>query len=210
MMRNGTNESKRYVLDNNGYKFIFSTSKVKDAGYRIFNTDTKEAIENEKMYNEFFKLYEAKKVIKVKKNKIDALENETKPPGRFTQASLIKKMKETGIGRPSTYSPTTKLLFDRRYVISESSSVVPTELGELVVRKLLEQFEDILNAEYTSEVERTFDLIAHGEVDYKKFLKGYHNKFEKRIDVAMETMEIEIIPPKYTGEKCYECKKKMV
>ncbi len=213
MMINGTNESKKYTLDNKGYKFTFSTSKTKVPGYRILNDETKESIEHEKMYESFFKIFEenkeTKKPLKIKKNKIETIENETKPPGRYTQASLIKKLKETGIGRPSTYAPTTKILFGRRYVISQGSSIVPTELGELVSKKLDEQFSDIINDHYTAEVEETFDHIAHGDIDYRKFLKEYYVKFQSRVEQALETMEIEILPPRYTENKCIKCKSKM-
>ena len=213
MMINGTNKSRKYILDNHGYKFTFSTSTVKTPGYRILNDDTKEQKINLEMYNSFFKEYasnDKKMPIKIKKDKTNVLENETKPPGRFTQASIIKKMKEVGIGRPSTYSPTTKLLFERQYVVSDASSIVPTELGELVSRKLQEKFADIINTEYTSQMEHTFDEIAYGEIDYKKFLKDFYHTFNKRVEEALETMEIEVIPPKYTGEKCLLCKSEMV
>ncbi len=209
MMPNGVNESQKYTFDNNGYNFTFSTSKTKEPGYRILNDQTKEQKLAEKTFLDFNKIYEKdnNSIIKIKKDKINAIENETKPPSRYTQASLIKKMKEVGIGRPSTYSPTTKLLFDRQYITSEGSSLNPTELGELVSRKLQEKFSDVINNEYTSEVEHTFDDIAHADVDYKVFLKDFYLSFNDRVEDALETMEMEIIPPKFTGEKCLICGK---
>ena len=99
----------------------------------------------------------------VLKQKIDAKQSFTEPPARYTEASLVKALEEKGIGRPSTYSPTITTILERRYIEKAQKQLIPTELGKVVNKLLTENFEDIVNVEFTANIENEFDQIAEGK-----------------------------------------------
>jgi DNA topoisomerase I len=101
---------------------------------------------------------------------------ETKPPSRFTEASLIKKMKELGIGRPSTYVPTIEILKKRKYVIKEKGFLKPTELGYKVYKFLKENYPELIDLKFTALMEEKLDEIALNKLDYQKFVIDFWQK----------------------------------
>lgn len=108
---------------------------------------------------------------------------ETKPPLRFTEASLIKKLKELGIGRPSTYIQTIEVLKKRKYVIVEKRYLKPTELGEKIYEYLIKNFPDLIDLKFTALMEENLDKIAQNLLDYEKFVINFWEKLEKKIKV---------------------------
>ena len=127
----------------------------------------------------------------------------TKPPARYTEASLVKKMEELGIGRPSTYAQTIDTLKQRAYVTLEEKKFHPTEMGVETTDKLQEFFKDLINVEYTREMEEDLDKIASGELVWNEVLKEFYDEFEPRVKKAFD--EMEKAPDQETGEKCPEC-----
>ena len=127
----------------------------------------------------------------------------TKPPARYTEASLVKKMEELGIGRPSTYAQTIDTLKQRAYVTLEEKKFHPTEMGIETTDKLQEFFKDLINVEYTSKMEEDLDKIASGELVWNEVLKEFYDEFEPRVKKAFD--EMEKAPDQETGEKCPEC-----
>ena len=127
----------------------------------------------------------------------------TKPPARYTEASLVKKMEELGIGRPSTYAQTIDTLKQRAYVTLEEKKFHPTEMGVETTDKLQEFFKDLINVEYTSKMEEDLDKIASGELVWNEVLKEFYDEFEPRVKKAFD--EMEKAPDQETGEKCPEC-----
>lgn len=108
----------------------------------------------------------------VKKQKIDPKQSFTEPPPRYTEASLVKALEEKGIGRPSTYSPTITTILERRYIEKEQKQLIPTELGKIVNKLLVENFKDIVNVEFTAKIEEDFDEIA----ERKRKLEKCHSR----------------------------------
>lgn len=110
----------------------------------------------------------------LKKEKIEPKQSFTEPPSRYTEASLVKALEEKGIGRPSTYSPTITTILERRYIEKEQKQLVPTELGKVVNTLLISSFNDIVNVDFTAEIEKDFDDIAERkrrmEKDNKRIL----------------------------------------
>ena len=96
----------------------------------------------------------------LKIEKIEPKQSFTEPPPRYTEASLVKALEEKGIGRPSTYSPTITTILERRYIEKEQKQLVPTELGKVVNTLLIGSFKDIVNVDFTAEIEKEFDDIA--------------------------------------------------
>ena len=106
---------------------------------------------------------------------LDSLYHETKPPARYTEASLIQRLEREGIGRPSTYSSIITTLYDRNYVRKASTSLVPTFTGVAVVQFLERNFEYLINYGFTSDMESRLDEIAEGKTDRSAYLDSFYN-----------------------------------
>lgn len=109
----------------------------------------------------------------------------TKPPARYTEASLVKTMEEKGIGRPATYTPTVALLFSREYIVKEGKFIAPTQLGEEVTDMLVKYFSDIMDVGFTANMESKLDDIEDGGKIWQKVVGEYYNGLEDKIADAM-------------------------
>ncbi|WP_397537500.1 type I DNA topoisomerase [Rummeliibacillus pycnus] len=146
----------------------------------------------------------------VKSLEIEPKQHFTQPPPRFSEARLVKTLEELGIGRPSTYAPTLDTIQKRGYVTLETKRFVPTELGEIVHSLVLEFFPDILNIEFTAQMEKDLDSIEDGNIKWVKIIDDFYQKFEKDLkhaEIAMEKVEIKDEP---AGEDCEVCGSPMV
>jgi DNA topoisomerase-1 len=141
---------------------------------------------------------------------INSQQNFTKPPPRFTEATLIKILEQNGIGRPSTYAPIISTIQDREYVAREGGAFKPTELGVLVNDILVQYFEGIVSIDYTAQIEARLDKIADGEADWVETVSEFYQPLKQSLDSAGELMEKIKIPDEPTGELCPECQKPMV
>ncbi|GJP52343.1 hypothetical protein CLOM_g11470 [Closterium sp. NIES-68] len=113
---------------------------------------------------------------------VDPNQHFTRPPPRYTEAALIKRMEAEGIGRPSTYAPTLKTLLDRKYVELDSRRLHPTIRGRLANAFLLHFMEPYVNAGFTARLESKFDDVAAGEGDWRKVLRTFWNDFQPRVE----------------------------
>ena len=127
----------------------------------------------------------------------------TNPPTRYTEAKLIKEMEELGIGRPSTYAKIIDTIKERGYVDIVDKKFKPTEIGIITTDKLQEFFSDLINVEYTREMEEDLDLVADGKLVWNKVLADFFDLFEPRVEKAFDDMEKKA--PEETGEICPEC-----
>ena len=146
---------------------------------------------------------EAEKSINIDIEKIKVNDHETKPPGRYNPSSLVKLMKEVGIGRPSTYAGVTAGLVGFGYLENNGGALKPTPMAKEVNDLLQGHFEDIVNEEYTAQMEEALDEIAIGNKDSRDYLKHFWEEFEPRVEKADE--EIPKKPVVYTGKDCLEC-----
>jgi DNA topoisomerase I (EC 5.99.1.2) len=142
--------------------------------------------------------------------KIEEKRNFTQPPSRYTEASLIKTMEELGIGRPSTYSPTISTILSRGYVTLEKKTFYPTELGTIVNDILVKYFSEIINEEFTAQLENQLDEIAEGKLNWKDVIREFYFKFEDALDKAESEIEKIDIKDEESDEICEKCGKKMV
>ncbi|MGB5792684.1 type I DNA topoisomerase, partial [Poseidonibacter sp.] len=112
---------------------------------------------------------------------LDKLELEqlfTKPPARYTEASLVKKLEAEGIGRPSTYAPTISTIQQREYVVkTEDKKLTPTPTGEIVNSFLSDHFSDIINLGFTAKIEEEFDEIAEGNIAWEQVMQDFYGNF---------------------------------
>ncbi len=140
-------------IDGNNYNFKANGQTIRFKGYMILY------VENEEK-EEFEKIPELIVGEEVKKERIDSKQSFTEPPSRYTEASLVKTLEEKGIGRPSTYAPTITTILTRRYIEKVQKQLVPTDLGKVVNKLLIENYGDIINVEFTAKMEEEFDKIA--------------------------------------------------
>ncbi len=134
----------------------------------------------------------------------------TKPPARYSDASLVKVLEELGIGRPSTYAPTISTIVTRDYVRRDAGYLKPTELGTIVTKLLLEHFPKVLDYEFTAKMEDELDGIEDGDIDWVTLLKSFYSPFMHTVDkakIAMRDVKKEIVP---TDQVCELCGKPMV
>ncbi len=136
-------------------------------------------------------------------NDVEKKQHFTSPPSRYTEAKLIQEMEKLGIGRPSTYATIISNIKDRGYVNLEDKKFVPTDVGVEVTDKLQEFFSDIINVEYTANMENDLDKIATHSMNNIKVLTDFYQKFDPILQRAFG--EMEKAKPQETGEVCPEC-----
>ncbi|WP_407307769.1 type I DNA topoisomerase [Desulfosporosinus sp. SB140] len=134
----------------------------------------------------------------------------TEPPPRYTEASLVRKLEEEGIGRPSTYAPTIETIQTRGYVVKEEKQLIPTELGDIVISLLKEHFPDIVNLEFTANLEGKLDLVEEGNVPWKSVIKEYYLPFSETLALAEERIGKVKIEDQVSEELCENCGQNMV
>ncbi|MBU1894195.1 MAG: type I DNA topoisomerase, partial [Candidatus Omnitrophica bacterium] len=134
----------------------------------------------------------------------------TKPPARYTDASLVKILEEKGIGRPSTYAPIIRTVINRNYIQRKGKALHPTELGELVNGLLLENFPDVVDEEFTAKMETELDNIEDGKIKWVEVLKNFYLPFTKKLEEAKERMRNVKRQVVTTDEICDKCGKPMV
>lgn len=147
---------------------------------------------------------------KLKNDKLDTKQSFTEPPARYTEASIVKVLEEKGIGRPSTYAPTISTILDRHYVQKEQKQLVPTELGKIVNKLLIENFSDIVNEKFTANIEEEFDEIAEGKVDWKKVIADFYGPFEKNVKKVEKELEHVELVDEVSDVQCEKCGRMMV
>ena len=190
------------VFDNNDYKFKTTGQIVKFDGYlKIYNNY--EEVSDKTLPD--FSNYKSNVIVS---KKIEKEQHFTNPPSRYTEASLIKELERLGIGRPSTYATIIDILKKRFYIEVNEKKFVPTKTGIQITDKLQEFFSDIINVEYTKEMESDLDKIADGKEAWYELLKRFYNDFDPLLNKAFKNMEKD--EPEKVGEKCPECGKDLV
>lgn len=182
------------IFDNHNYQFKTTGQVLVFDGYLKVYADYES--NEDKVLPEFYeKIYISEKVEKK--------QHFTNPPARYKEASLIQEMEKLGIGRPSTYATIISNIRDRGYVTMEDKKFVPTDTGFEVTDKLQEFFSDIINVEYTANMEDDLDKIAAHTENNIKVLTEFYQKFDPILQKAFG--EMEKAKPQETGEVCPEC-----
>ena len=136
----------------------------------------------------------------------------TKPPARYSEATLIKALEEKGIGRPSTYAPTVTTVTEREYVLREGKNLRPTPLGEVVTGFMKDKFSDIVDVEFTARMEGQLDEVEEGKKNWKAMLGDFYGGFVKTLEIAQADLSNGRlrIPDEETNLTCELCGSKMV
>ena len=157
--------------------------------------------------NEIIKEY--KKSEELKPSKVYGEQHFTEPPPRYTEATLVKEMEKLGIGRPSTYASTISLLKHRNYVVSENKKLIPTENAFKVINVLRKHFPDIVDSNFTANMEELLDNIAEGDKDWQQVLSNFYKPFKESIERGYKEIEsMKVVED--TGRKCPKCGGKLI
>lgn len=183
------------ILDNNDYKFKATGQELLFDGYLKVYSDY-ESSEDRILPH----VGEKEEAVA---NTVIPEQHYTKPPARYSEAKLIKELEELGIGRPSTYATIMDTIRERGYVTMEDKKFVPTEMGIETTEKLQEFFSDLINVEYTRDMEEELDEIAEGKLVWNEVLGDFYTLFEPRVKNAFSDMEKK--EAEETGEACPEC-----
>ena len=135
----------------------------------------------------------------------------TQGPARYTDASIVRTLEEKGIGRPSTYAPIISVLLDRYYVTRSNKQLVPTQLGRIICKILVESFPEVINEHFTAEVENNLDKVEEDTLVWNSMIGDFFGSFKKRVDEVMESVEsIKGSLDEPTDKICEKCGKPMV
>lgn len=197
LMKDAKMKTTTIILDNNDYKFKTTGSVITFDGYLKIYSDY------ESNEDKILPDLESKINTIIVSNDIVAEQHFTKPKSRYTEAKLIKELEELGIGRPSTYVKIIDTLKERDYIRLENKKFFPTDMGIITTDKLQEFFSNIINVEYTRDMEEDLDKIADGDKVWNVVLENFYGDFEKLVSEAFKEMKKEA--PEETGEKCPEC-----
>ncbi|MDD3284091.1 MAG: type I DNA topoisomerase [Patescibacteria group bacterium] len=185
--------------DKKNYTFTSSGNVIKFDGFlKVYTSKIEENILPEMKTNENLKLIEIKPE-----------QHFTEAPAQYNEASLIKKMEELGIGRPSTYAPTISNIIFRKYIIKEGRKLSPTQLGNLINKTLIDYFSEIIDYQFTANLEEGLDEIAIGKKEWRPFLLEFYNPFIKNLEEKYKTVE-KIDTDEKTDEVCEKCGKPMI
>ncbi len=141
----------------------------------------------------------------VSADNVESEQHFTQPPARYTEASLVRMMEEKGIGRPSTYAPTITTIISRGYVSREKKRLYPTELGRMVTSMMEKYFEEIVDTEFTAELEDKLDKVEEGNTDWKQILRDFYPPFAETLTLAeqeIEKVEVKDEPSDVPCDKC--------
>ncbi|AZT89747.1 type I DNA topoisomerase [Caldicellulosiruptor changbaiensis] len=205
-MESSIYDSLSAELEVEGYVFKLTGSKLKFAGFMEVYVEGKDTDEEEEE-NQLPEIFEGEML---KPIKLEKKQHFTQPPSRYTEATLIKALEEKGIGRPSTYAPTIQTILERGYVVKEDRFLKPTELGKVVTNILKEYFKDIIDIEFTAELEENLDRIEEGKADWVEIVRKFYLPLEKELETARNTMQQIKVDDEETDVVCENCGRKMV
>ena len=203
-MESAKYESETIKLETNGYEFgATSTKLVFDGFMAVYAMED----ENDELKN-LFKGIDKDTSVMVEKF-IDK-QHFTQPPAHFTEGSLVKKLEELGIGRPSTYAPTILTILGRRYVVKENRNLHVTELGETVNQVMIKAFPAIVDTQFTANLESLLDNVEEGTINWKTVVENFYPDLDEAVQAANEELEHIKIEDEVTEEICEVCGRNLV
>lgn len=196
-MKPAVYDTMRVDIEQNGVRFRANGSKIKFPGYQKVYKDNSSEKDNI--------LPELEEGEKVKLDNLEPSQHFTQPPARYSEATLVKTLEENGVGRPSTYAPTLNTLQRRYYVSLKNRRFEPTELGEIVNELVTDFFPNIVDANFTAEMEEDLDAVEEGKKEWVEVIDQFYQPFKEEVEKAeeeIEEVEIEDEPAGFDCEKC--------
>lgn len=189
-----------------GYLFKAAGSKVKFPGFMFLYIEGRDEENEDAEMN----LPDLKEGEELKLKKIEPKQHFTQPPQRYTEASLVKALEEKGIGRPSTYAPTITTILARGYVEKEKKILYPTELGKIVTDIMKNFFKDIVDVQFTAQMENKLDEVEEGNKKWVEVMKEFYGPFHEVLSEAESKIGTIEIPDEVTDILCEKCGRNMV
>lgn len=203
-------DTVRADLIQNSVIFRAAGSKVKFQGFMkvyIEGSDDQKKSDSASHENYLPELVDGMTAVK---DQTDPKQHFTQPPPRYTEATLVKSMEEIGIGRPSTYAPTIDTIQRRNYVTMDAKRFVPTELGEVVLNLIVDFFPEIINIDFTAQMETNLDEVEEGKKNWIGLIDAFYQDFSKRLSTAEKEMQSVSIKDEPAGITCEKCGHEMV
>ncbi|MBO0419031.1 type I DNA topoisomerase [Vagococcus fluvialis] len=194
-------DTMRVDLEQNNVKFVANGSKIKFPGFTKVYIEGKDDGKEDKE-NVLPDLTEGEVV---KSADIEPKQHFTQPPARYSEATLIKTLEENGVGRPSTYAPTLETIQRRYYVKLNARRFEPTELGEIVNTLVVEFFPQIIDVNFTAEMEQDLDKIAIAQENWVDVVDRFYKPFAKELEKAEKEIEKVQLKDEPAGFDCEEC-----
>lgn len=191
-------------IENGDYKFKASGSIISFDGFMRIYEYSNEDDENS------VTLPELKENEELKLESLEGTQHFTQPAPRYTEASFVKLLEEKEIGRPSTYVPTISTLLGRNYVIREKKNLIPTELGEIVNNIVSEYFKQIVDVDFTADMEKKLDDVEEGNENWTQIVEEFFNPLKIAIEKAEKEISKVVIEDKVSDVKCEKCGRMMV
>lgn len=196
-------------VENNGHVFKAGGYIVKSKGYMsLYCDDGRDDDEKDADGENYSKLPDVEKGQCLSLIKLEKLQHYTEPPARYTEASLIRFLEENGIGRPSTYAPIISIITSRQYVKREGKSLVGTQLGEITTKFMKDYFPEIIDYEFTANLESKLDSIENGENSTLDVISDFYDRFKKELEFASKSADSKeklSIPAEESGIPCDKC-----
>ena len=191
-----------------GYRFRANHSALKFSGY----TAVYEESRDEETDVPQSPLPDLKEGEQLELRALERAQHFTQPPARYTEATLIRALEERGIGRPSTYAPTISTITDREYVVKDGKNLRPTPLGEVVTGLMKDKFADIVDPDFTAQMEHQLDEIGEGKLPWKQVLGEFYGDFSRELTQAEQELDGERIkvPDEVSEEICPQCGRNLV
>ncbi len=207
-MANAIYDSLSIDVENSGYIFRASHSSLKFSGFTAVYEEGRDEDEEEHTSP----LPDLKEGEPLTGKGLEKAQHFTQPPARYSEASLIRALEEQGIGRPSTYAPTITTILNREYVVKEGKALRPTPLGEVVTKLMKDKFQDIVDYDFTAQMEEHLDKVEEGTTDWKALLGDFYGEFDAQLKKAEQELDGERIkiPDEVSEEICPQCGKNLV
>ena len=208
-MANAVYDSLSIDAASSGYIFRASHSSLKFSGFTAVYEEGKDDEEEEKTSP----LPDLKEGEPLTHKKLTPGQHFTQPPARYSEASLIRALEEQGIGRPSTYAPTISTIMNREYVVKEGGKALrPTPLGEVVTGLMKDKFHDIVDYDFTAQMEQRLDKVEEGAANWKALLTDFYKGFDAELKQAEQDLDGERIrvPDEVSEELCPQCGRNLV
>ncbi len=196
---------QRITMYIQGYQFRTNVQTIKFDGFlKVYkhDDDDQDAVAKKQL--------EINIDTKLSMESVEGIQHFTQPPARYTEAALVKTLEENGVGRPSTYAPTISTILARGYVGKEQKKLFPTELGEIVYEILKGYFNDVINVDFTANLEKELDQVEEGDIPWKHVLREFYPGFEKLVETAEEEVSKIEIRDEETDIPCELCGRNMV
>ncbi|MHA3839438.1 type I DNA topoisomerase [Mycoplasma sp. HF14] len=193
LIKQPVREVTSYTYSNGDYSFRNSYSKIKYDGYYVVTGKESEDVNPG---------YTLGQVVPVEGFVFE--DHETKPVARYNDGSLIEALDNIKVGRPSTFAATVKIVKDRNFAVKEGGALVPTQFGEIVLKDLITGFPNIINEDYTAQVEAQLDEIAEAQITKNVVMQDFWDRFVKEFEVADSKIETYIFPLKEFDTPCPE------